>query len=299
MLAIGTAMRSASLGSGVTRLPEARTPRLPAQARPAARNLAVLAGVLLFALAAPCHPAESRERLGPGDTIRITVFQNPDLATETRISERGTIVFPLIGEVDLGKQTPAQASTRIAEQLRQGNFLRNPQVNVTVVQVRSRQVSVLGHVLRPGRYALDDTSSKLTDILALAGGIGPTGDDTVIVMAAQNGKVIKREINVADMYHSGDMSSNIEVQNGDTIFVRRASVFYIHGEVHRAGVYRLDPDMAVMQAISAGGGVTPRGTYRGLQIHRRTSEGTVQKLDAQLTDPVLPGDVIYVREGLF
>ena len=114
------------------------------------------------------------------------------------------------------------ASARIAEHLKQGNFLRNPQVNVAVTQVRSRQVSVLGHVLRPGRYALDDTSSKLTDILALAGGIGPAGDDKVIVMAAQNGKVTKREIDVPGMYRSGDQSPNIEVQNGDTIFVQRA-----------------------------------------------------------------------------
>ena len=277
---------------------EARTLFLLAPAREMARRLAALAGVVLLAIATQCL-ADTRETLGAGDTLRITVVQNPDLTTETRISERGTIMFPLIGELALNGQTPAGAAARIAEQLKQGNFLKNPQVNVAVTQVRSRQVSVLGQVPRPGRYPLDDTSSKLTDILALAGGIGPAGDDTVIVMAAQNGKITKREIDVAGMYRSGDLSANIEVQNGDTIFVQRAPVFYIYGEVQRAGAYRLEPNMAVMQALSTGGGVTPRGTQRGLKIHRRMPDGTVQKLDAQLTDPVRPDDVIYVRESLF
>src|SRR5882672_4751113 len=116
---------------------------------------------------------QSGEILGEGDSIRITVFQNPDLTTETRISERGTITFPLIGEVSLAGLTPARAEARIAEHLVKGKFLVKPQVNLNLVQVRSRQVSVLGQVVRPGRYPLDDTSSNLTDILALAGGISP------------------------------------------------------------------------------------------------------------------------------
>ena len=277
--------------------PEART-LLLARLRETLLRLAKLAAVALMAFATPCL-ADTRETLGAGDAIRITVFQNPDLTTETRISEQGTIVFPLIGEVALGGRTTAGAAARIAEKLKQGDFLRNPQVNVSVTQLRSRQVSVLGHVPRPGRYPLDDTSLKLTDVLALAGGIGPAGDDTVIVMATRNGKITKLEIDVPKMYRSGDLSPNIEVQNGDTIFVQRAPVFYIYGEVQRAGAYRLEPNMAVMQALSAGGGLTPRGTQRGLMINRRMSDGTVQKLDARLADPVQPDDVIYVRESLF
>jgi polysaccharide export outer membrane protein len=243
--------------------------------------------------------ADAREILGAGDTVRITVFQNPDLSTEARVSERGTIVYPLIGEVALGKLTPAAAGARIADLLKQGDYIRNPQVSVSVLQVRSRQVSVLGQVARPGRYALDDTSSRLTDILALAGGITPAGHDIVTVMARRNGKFTKLEVDVPLMYRGGDLSPNIEVENGDTIFVQRAPVFYIYGEVQRAGAYRLEPDMAVMHALSLGGGLTPRGTERGLRIHRRMPDGTVHRLDARLADPVQADDVIYVRESLF
>src|SRR5258706_9535768 len=124
----------------------------------------------------PTLQLQSREALGEGDSIRITVFQNPDLTTETRISERGTITFPLVGEISLAGLTPVDAEARIADKLIKGKFVLKPQVSLNVIRVRSRQVSVLGQVARPGRYPLDDTSSNLTDILALAGGVSPTGD---------------------------------------------------------------------------------------------------------------------------
>ena len=264
----------------------------------AARRLAGLLclAAMTFSVAAF---GQSRETLGEGDSVRITVFQNPDLTTETRISERGTITFPLVGEISLAGLTPVGAEARIAEHLIKGKFVLKPQVSLNVVRVRSRQVSVLGQVARPGRYPLDDTSSSLTDILALAGGISPTGDDSVTVMIKRNGKTSKQEINVPTMYRTGDLSRNLELQNGDTIFVQRAPVFYIYGEVQRAGVYRLEPLMTVMQALSVGGGVTPRGTDRGLKVRRKAADGKFQSIDAHLTDPVQPDDVIYVRESLF
>src|SRR6266513_896757 len=242
---------------------------------------------------------QSRETLGEGDSVRITVFQNPDLTTETRISSRGTITFPLIGEVVMAGLTPAGAEAEIAKQLVRGKFVLKPQVSLNIVRVRSRQVSVLGQVARPGRYPLDDTSSNLTDILALAGGVTPAGDDHVTVMVTRNGKTARLEINVPTMYRTGDLSRNLQLENGDTIFVQRAPVFYIYGEVQRAGSYRLEQAMTVMQALSVGGGVTPRGTDRGLKIRRRVADGKFQSIDAHLTDPVQSDDVIYVRESLF
>ncbi len=270
---------------------------------PSGAALAALLCIAVMALSAgaygPSRESPSREALGEGDSVRITVFQNPDLTTETRISERGTITFPLIGEISLAGLTPAGAEARIAKQLIEGKFVLKPQVSLNVVRVRSRQVSVLGQVARPGRYALDDTSSSLTDILALAGGISPSGDDNVTVMVTRNGKTAKLDIDVPTMYRTGDLSRNVQLENGDAIFVQRAPVFYIYGEVQRAGTYRLEPAMTVMQALSVGGGVTSRGTDRGLKIHRRMPDGAVAKLDAQLSDPVQPDDVIYVKESLF
>jgi polysaccharide export outer membrane protein len=259
---------------------------------------AAIAAVVLTAPAVPGR-ADSREPLGPGDSVRITVFQNPDLTTETRITEGGTIRFPLVGEVALGGHTPADAAAVIAEGLKRGKFMLDPQVSVSVTQVRSRQVSVLGEVARPGSYALDGARSRLTDILALAGGIAPTGGDTIMLMLRRNGTTAKMEVDVPGMYRRGDLTANVELQNGDEVFVPPAPVFYIYGEIQRAGAYRLQPNMAVMHALSLGGGLTLRGTERGLKIHRWLPDGTVRRLDAEPTDTVQPNDVIYVKEAVF
>ena len=263
--------------------------------------------VLCFALAAMALSAPAfgqlqappRGTLGEGDSVRITVFQNPDLTTEARVSERGTIGFPLIGAVEIGGLTPEEAQARIAQRLVEGKFVLRPQVSLNVLRLRSRQVSVLGEVARPGRYALDDVRSNLTDVLALAGGIGPGGDDRVTVIENRQGKTLKIEVDVAGMYRTGDMSRDIALESGDTVYVPRAPQFYIYGEVQRAGAYRLAPAMTVQQALSVGGGITPRGTQRGLEISRATPDGQVRRIDARLTDKVLPGDVIRVAESLF
>ena len=261
-----------------------------------AMRLAALACMLAAAAPASSQP---RETLGPGDAVRVTVFQNPDFNTETRLSERGTIVFPLIGEIEFTGMTPAQAGTRIANELKKGKYIVNPQVTVQLTTVRSRQVSVLGEVAKPGKYPLDDHSSRLTDILAMAGGVTPTASDTVTVLVTRDNKLEKREIDVSAMARNGNLAANMEIQGGDTIYVQRAPTFYIYGEVQRAGAYPLKANMSVMQALSVGGGVTLRGTERGLKIHRRNGDGKVIPVEVRLTDPVQPDDVIYVRESLF
>jgi polysaccharide biosynthesis/export protein len=249
------------------------------------------------AAATPAIPPA--ELLGAGDSVRVTVFQNPDLTTEARISERGTISVPLIGEVVIAGLTPEGAAARVADRLTSGKFVVNPQVSLTVQQVRSRQVSVLGEVAKPGRYALDDVSNSLTDVLARAGGISGEGDDNVVVVRTVNGKETRTAIDVPEMYRSGDMSRDMHLQNGDVIYVKHAPQFYLYGEVQKAGAYRLQSQMTVMQAISVGGGLTPRGTLRGLKVQRRTSGGQVETEAVHPTDLVRADDVIVVKERLF
>jgi polysaccharide export outer membrane protein len=237
------------------------------------------------------------ESLGMGDMVRITVFRNPDLTTEARVNERGTILFPMIGEVPVAGLTPSQAGARIAEKLRTGRFVVNPEVTVAIAQVNSRQVSVLGNVNKPGRYPLDAINVKLTDVLATAGGVAPTGADLVTIVSATNGK--KADVDLAAMFRNGDLSKNVELQPGDTIYVHRAPMVYVYGEVQKGGAYRLEPHMTVMQAIALASGITPRGTERGIKLSRRDATGNVKKIDVALTDGVEPDDVIYVRESLF
>ena len=247
----------------------------------------------------PQQQADLRlEALGMGDMLRISVFRNPELTTEARVSERGTILFPMIGEVPVSGLTPSQAGARIADKLRSGKYVVNPEVTVSMMQVNSRQVSVLGNVVKPGRYPIDSTSVRLTDFIALAGGVGPTGSDEVTIITNRNGKPEKIEVDLAEMFRQGDLTRNVSLEPGDTIFVHKAPMVYVYGEVQKGGAYRVEPHMTVMQAIAMGGGITPRGSQRGIKITRR--DGTqVRRIDAGLTDTVQADDVIYIKESLF
>ncbi len=247
-------------------------------------------------------PATDSQReyvLGAGDIIRVSVFQNPDLTVETRVSEAGTITFPLVGTIPVGGSSIQSAEKVIARMLRDGGFVVQPQVNAIVTQYRSSQVSVLGLVNRPGKYPLELASNRITDVLALAGGIMPGAADIVAVTGVREGKSFHVEVDVPAMTQNGDMSNNIPVQNGDIIYVHRAPVFYVYGEVQRPGAYRVESNMTVMQALAQGGGLTLRGTERGIRVHRRNKDGKIERLDLAMDDVVKADDVIYVRESLF
>jgi polysaccharide export outer membrane protein len=337
--------------------------------------------IVTLLVAAWMHSASAEETnyvLGPGDVLKITVYNSPDLTLETRVTENGTISFPLLGEVKLGGMTAPMAEKKLAELLESGSFLKQPQINILVVQFQSKMISVLGSVYKPGRYPLD-RATNLTDLLALvggatpdgsdlitiigksgkseydlrsivdkaddsqniplvggeivyvhardisvmgqvnrpgkysvvggvrtvadflgvAGGINPSGADVVTVTTFRDGKLNRFEVDVDSLFRTGNNSENIELASGDGVYVPRAPMFYIYGEVQRPGSFRIERNMTVMQALAQGGGLTARGTQRNIKLHRRNEKGVIEKLSPELTDPVMQDDVLYVQESLF
>ncbi len=208
-------------------------------------------------------------RLSLGDTIRITVFQSPDLSLESRITESGSISYPLLGTVSLVGMTVPQAEKRIADGLRDGNFIKQPQVSINVIQVRGNLVSVLGQVGKPGRYPLEAGDVRLSDIIAAAGGILPTGHDIVVVNGKREGKSFRQEVDMTAVFGQGRDNIDVALQNGDVIYVERAPQVYVYGEVQRPGTLRLERGMTLMQVIAASGGLTAKGTLRRIQVHRK------------------------------
>ena len=238
-------------------------------------------------------------RLGPGDQIRVQVYQNPDLSIEARVSEQGTINYPLVGSISLGGTTIGQAENKIASALKNGNFLKQPQVNIVLLQVRGNQVAVLGQVQKPGRFPLETTNTRVSDLLAAAGGVTPMGDDTLIVTGTRSGQPFRKVIDIPGLFLNQRGQDDILVMGGDTIFVNKAPVYYIYGEAQRPGPYRIERGMTVQQAVAQGGGPTARGSLNRLRLTRTGPDGKQVEADARLSDPVLPNDVIFVRESLF
>ena len=257
-----------------------------------------------FAQPNPSATAAAAQRaeavLGTGDTLRVTVFQNPDLTQDgVRISENGQINFPLIGNVTIGGLTAGAAEQRIAKLLRDGGFVLRPQVTIQVAQIRSSVISILGQVNKPGRYPIELVGAKASEMIAAAGGVVPGGADVVTLVGTRNGRPIKLDIDLPAILQSGKTELDIPVDNGDIIYVDRAPTAYIYGEVQRPGQFKIERGMTLMQALAQSGGLTAKGTQRGMKVHRRDASGLVVVGDIDLNDPIARDDVVYVKESLF
>ena len=274
------------------------------QRRSVAAALVLAIGVgmaVVDAVAQPSTPtaAAAEYRLGSGDVVRINVYQNPDLAIETRVTEAGLISYPLLGSIKVGGLSVTATEKLIADGLRSGNFVKQPQVTLVVTQVRGNQASVLGMVNRPGRYPIEVADMRLTDLLAMAGGTAVNGSDMVVVTGTRDGKPFRAEVDMPSVFATGGTGKDMLINNGDSIWVDRQPLVYIYGEVQRPGPMRVERGMTVMQSLATGGGLTQRGTQKGIRIHRKATDGKVQVVEPMLDDKVQDGDVVYVRESLF
>jgi polysaccharide export outer membrane protein len=238
-------------------------------------------------------------RLGAGDAIGVQVYQSPDLSVDARVSETGVISYPLVGSVQLGGLTIAEAEKKLADALRTGGFVKAPQVNIVLRQVRGNQVAVLGQVSHPGRFPLETLNTRISDMLAAAGGTTPVGDDVLIITGQRNGQPFRKVVDIPALFLNDKTDEDILVSSGDTLYVNKAPVYYIYGEAQRPGPYRIERGMTVMQALAQGGGPTVRGSQNRLRLHRKDASGKLIESSPSLTDTVQAEDVIYVRESIF
>ena len=272
-----------------------RSPRNP----PLWDRLALVCVLFLLFISQPAS-AEQEYLLGAGDIIRINVFKNPELSIDARISEVGAISFPLVGSVPLSGLTLPAAERKIAQMLKDGGFVLNPQVSILITQAYGNLVSVIGEVRTAGRYSIETAGGHLSGMIAAAGGIADTGGDVAVITGTRNSKPFRREIDIVKMSSvPGSSADDIELRGGDTVFIGRAPQFYIYGQVQKPGQFRLERGMTVMQALASGGGVTGKGTRRGIVRHRRDASNKVKEEEVNLDDDVQDQDVIYVKESLF
>jgi len=260
-------------------------------------------GVAVLALAAGIACAQDATkpgdyRLGAGDSIKVQVYQNPELSMELRVSESGVVNYPLVGNLQLGGLTVSEAERAIAKGLKDKDILKAPQVSINVATVRGSQVAVLGQVQKPGRFPLETTTVRVSEMLAAAGGVTKDGDERVVVTGTRNGHPFRKEVDVQALF-AGQSADDITVQPGDTLFVAKAPTFFLSGEAKQPGSYRVERGMTVQQAVAAGGGITPRGSINRIRITRKTPDGREVNIDPRLNDVVQAGDVITVKESIF
>ncbi len=218
------------------------------------------------------------------------------LAMAGGVTPNGSDMVTLI-RTKAGKTTKLEYDLR--DLIANADAESNPQVtDDDIVYINGREVSVLGQVNRPGKYSVMSGVRTVTDFLSQAGGISAGGADKIIVITKRDNKTVKHEIDVDQLYHKGDTSVNFELSDGDSIYVPRTPVFYIYGEVQRPGSFRLERNMTVTQALSLGGGLSARGTERGIKI-KRNIDGELKTLGADAGDLLQADDIVFVSESLF
>jgi len=269
--------------------------------------------LLLLVMAVPLSASAQQEYvIGEGDLLRITVYDNPDLATEARVSGDGKITFPLIGEVMLNNRRVNEAEKVIATLLGDG-YIVKPQVTIFIAEYKSKKVTVLGEVGKPGIVVLRGAST-LMEVISDAGGLTLNAGDAIVItrkvisqatMSApeKNDKeALRNEVSVLvdtkRLFEDGDVTANVPVQAGDSIYVPKAAFVYVNGEVKTPGAYKITKGLTVLKAITIAGGFTIKASEGRTRIIRKTEKGEI-RIKAKFDDLVMPDDIIQVPESFF
>jgi polysaccharide export outer membrane protein len=195
--------------------------------------------------------------LGAGDLLQVNVFEADDLNSTVRISSRGHITLPLLGQIQVKGLTAREAEIKI-ENLFRSKYIKDPHVSVFVEEHFSQRVTLVGQFKNPGTYDYV-SKQRLLDVMALAGGLSDKAGGTVQVRRKGNisGKPNVFVVDLDRLIKEGRTELNVEINGGDVIFVPEAGNFFVDGAVLRPGSYPVRNKMVLREALLAAGGTTP------------------------------------------
>ena len=276
----------------------------PSRTTLVAGTMACIVAAWSVTVAAQSPPADYI--VGPQDVLMVQVFDQQDLGGKYTVEADGTFSFPLIGRVTAGGLTLRKVESELRKRLADGYFT-NPQVTVAVEQYRSRRVFVMGEVRNPGPVSLTGDMT-LIEALARAGSTLPSASGDIAIVRGTSGTsapmlpgagsendIVRASIRELE---SGRRNQNVELRDGDTIFVPRADTLYVFGQVKNPGAYSLQTDTTILQALSLAGGVSENGAMNRIKVVRIIN-GEKKEIKVKLTDRVQAGDTIIVAERYF
>lgn len=262
-------------------------------------------------------PSANDYRIGPNDELAINVLDAPDLSNAVTVSGDGNISVPLLGTIKVGGLTPREVELVLQALLRR-TYMKDPQVTVTVIEMQSHTVSVIGSVKNPGTFQIPGPKSLL-EVLSMAGGIAPDAGNSVLVMRGTSAGFYRHsnvliqnvkatggqtqgssqeaisssdntassgtiEVNLKRLLESGDSKYNVTVYPGDIVKVKTAGIVYVVGDVTRPGGFPVQDNerMTVLQAIALGGGIAPNADKSKAKIIRVAQNGKQIQLPVHL-----------------
>ena len=243
--------------------------------------------------------------IGPNDLLSINVFKVPELNTTVRVAGDGTIALPLLGTIRVEGMNQNQLETKLAALLDE-RYLQNAQVSVFIREYKSKTVSVVGAVTRPGDYELLG-KKNLLQVISMAGGVTSQASGHVVVIRSDKSEAI----DLKELMIKGAHSLNVFLLPGDIVNIPFEEYLEVHvlGQVRAPGLVRLkmSGSCTLMKAIAQAGGFTEHARKSSILVSRPLESNEIKiKVDARKilrgrrSDFILKhGDVIHVPESLF
>jgi polysaccharide export outer membrane protein len=236
--------------------------------------------------------------IGPGDVLGISVYDNEDLTTKVRVSTAGTIVMPLIGQIEVEGGTVNTITDKITQMLADG-YLVNPQVNIFVEEYRSKKVVVLGNVRTPGLIELNGSTNFL-ELVSKAGGLEKDAGDTATIQRKnKEGTATVIVVDLLALIERGDLSQNIQIRDDDTVFISKAGMCFITGQVKSPGTYSCGDGTTVLRLVALAGGFTGKASKSSISIVRIVNNEKKVSEDVDLYVALQDNDVVVVPEIFF
>lgn len=243
------------------------------------------------------YPGEDFQ-LGPGDLIAVRVFMQADYQATVRVDLDGNVKLPFIGSLNLNGLTVRAAQILIADRLRTGEFYRNPEVTIQVMDTVNGSVMITGEVRATVPVA---TERSLKDVLLTAGGLPATASHTVKIVRPGLTDPIVVDLGT-DLASS--TTANIPIHPHDIIQITRASVVYVLGAFRTQGAVPLDQSspLTLLQLAALSGGINFEGSFNDLRIirtigkDRKVVDVDIKKVrDGRAPDPVLQAnDIVFL-----
>jgi polysaccharide biosynthesis/export protein len=235
------------------------------------------------------------------DVLDISVYNHPEMNTTVRVDGQGMVLLPLINEVKVQGLTVSEAAARIASLLADG-YINRPQVNVFVKNFLEQKASILGQVVKPGVYDIN-RKTTLLELISMAGGLTPEAGDIATLKHedAKGAKGKSQEIEIAlnRLINQGDTSLNVSIIDGDKIFITKAGVFFVSGQVRKPDSYKYQEKLTVMKGITMAGGFTDTASKNSVKIVRKVNGKEKVFTGVDMDTLVLPDDMIVVPESFF
>ncbi len=238
--------------------------------------------------------------VGEGDILKITVFEHDEMTTIARVSGDGNIKIPLIGSVEVNGLTLSEITEKISALLADG-YIVNPEVTIFVQEFRSKKAFIMGEVNRPGYHVLSGNTTLL-ELLSVAGGVtNNAGDKATIKRKSlspdQHETIIT--VDLKGLLERGDTSLDVQIMDGDSIYIPKTGVFYVTGQIIKPGAYKYEEGLTVIKAVTIAGGFTGIASKGKVKIMRKVNDKEEVIENVKMDTDVLVDDVIVVPESFF